>query len=38
MWVSGLPTMARVITAGQGFAPIGETVRMTVVDGLLETY
>ncbi len=38
MWVSGLPPLARVITAGQGFAPIGETVRMTVVDGLLETY
>ena len=29
MWVSGLPVRARVITAGQGFAPIGQAVRVT---------
>ena len=28
MWVSGLPEFARVITLGQGFAPIGEVVRV----------
>ncbi len=38
MWVSGLPPMARVITAGQGFAPIGEAVRMTLLDPLLTNY
>lgn len=27
MWVSGLPLEANVITAGQGFAPVGESVR-----------
>ncbi|MAY02693.1 MAG: efflux transporter periplasmic adaptor subunit [Gammaproteobacteria bacterium] len=32
MWVSGLPQQAQVITAGQGFAPIGESVRMTMND------
>lgn len=29
MWVSGLPERANIITAGQGFAPIGEPVRVT---------
>tara|TARA_R110000772_G_scaffold45825_2_gene104769 strand:+ start:889 stop:2013 length:1125 start_codon:yes stop_codon:yes gene_type:complete len=29
MWVSGLPVRARIITSGQGFAPIGEAVRVT---------
>lgn len=32
MWISGLPEFARVITAGQGFAQIGEAVRITVAD------
>jgi len=30
MWISGLPEYARVITLGQGFAQIGEAVRITV--------
>lgn len=30
MWVSGLPVRARVITSGQGFAPIGQAVRVTM--------
>ena len=30
MWISGLPEFARIITAGQGFAQIGEAVRITV--------
>ncbi|PCJ40706.1 MAG: hypothetical protein COA71_10725 [SAR86 cluster bacterium] len=32
MWISGLPERARVITIGQGFAGIGEAVRITVAD------
>ncbi|MFL2840277.1 MAG: efflux RND transporter periplasmic adaptor subunit [Pseudohongiellaceae bacterium] len=30
MWISGLPDRARVITVGQGFASIGEAVRIAV--------
>jgi len=33
MWISGLPEVARIITAGQGFAAIGEAVRITLADG-----
>jgi multidrug efflux system membrane fusion protein len=32
MWISGLPEFARVITSGQGFAQIGEAVRIVVAD------
>ncbi len=32
MWISGLPEFARVITSGQGFAQIGEAVRIAVAD------
>ncbi len=32
MWISGLPEIARIITVGQGFAAIGEAVRITVAD------
>lgn len=33
MWISGLPEVARIITAGHGFAAIGEAVRITLADG-----
>lgn len=32
MWASGMPVRSRVITAGQGFAPVGEAVRVTVAE------
>ena len=31
MWVSGLPERVNVITAGQGFAPIGERVSVSLI-------
>lgn len=36
MWISGLPEFARVITVGQGFAAIGEAVRITVADNVTD--
>ncbi|MDG2091198.1 MAG: efflux RND transporter periplasmic adaptor subunit [Gammaproteobacteria bacterium] len=36
MWISGLPEFASIITVGQGFAAIGEAVRITVADSVTE--
>lgn len=33
MWISGVPDQANIITTGQGFAPIGEQVRVSLLSG-----